>query len=62
MRSNTVKNTFKKHNRGLKRRPESATEDLEDAGDQGDADDDDMNTIGAVNEESVITIGVGGEK
>ena len=49
------------HSRGLKRQPESATEDLEDAGDQGDADDGDMNTIGAVCEEPVITIGVDGE-
>ena len=47
--------------RGLKRQPESATEDLEDAGDQGDADDGDMNTIGAVCEEPVIAIGVEGE-
>ena len=52
------------HNRGLKRQPESTTEDLEDAGDQenrGDADDDDMKALGAVNEEPVITIGVNGE-
>ena len=35
----------KQHSRGLKRQPESATEDLEDASDQGDADDGDMNTI-----------------
>ena len=52
------------HNRGLKRQPESTTEDLEDAGDQenrGDADDDDMKALGAVNEEPVITIGVDGE-
>ena len=40
------------HSRGLKRQPESATEGLEDAGDQGDADDGDM--------EPVITIGVDG--
>ena len=49
------------HNRGLKRHPESTTEDLEDAGDQesrGVADDDDMKALGAVNEEPVITIGV----
>ena len=40
--------------RGLKRQPESTTEDLEDAGDQenrGDADDNDMKALGAVNEE-----------
>ena len=37
------------------------TEDLED-GDQGDADGADMNTVGAVWEEPVITIGIGGEK
>ena len=40
------------NNRGLKRQPESTTEDLEDAGDQenrGDADDDDMKALGAVN-------------
>ena len=52
------------HNRGLKRQPESTTEDLEDAGDQenrGDADDDDMKALGAVCEEPVITIGVDGE-
>ena len=52
------------HNRGLKRLPESTTEDLEDAGDQenrGDDDDDDMKALGAVNEEPVITIGVNGE-
>ena len=50
--------------RGLKRQPESTTEDLEDAGDQenrGDADDDDMKALGAVCEEPVITIGVDGE-
>ena len=47
---------------GLKRQPESTTEDLEDADDQGDADDDDMNAIGAVCEEPLITIGVDGEK
>ena len=46
---------------GLKRQPESTKEDLEDAGDQGDADVDDMNAMGAVCEESVITIGVDGE-
>ena len=51
----------REHSRGLKRQPESATEDLEDAGDQGDADDGDMNTIGAVCEEPVITVGVDGE-
>ena len=50
------------HRQRLKRQPESTTEDLEDAGDQGDADDDDMNAIGAVCEEPVITIGVDGEK
>ena len=36
------------HNRGLKRQPDSTTEDLEDAGDQenrGDADDDDMKAL-----------------
>ena len=44
---------------GLKRQP---TEDLEDTGDEGDADDDDMNAIGAVCEEPVITIGVEGGK
>ena len=52
------------HNRGLKRQPESTTEDLEDAGDQGnrgDDDDDDMKALGAVNKEPVITIGVNGE-
>ena len=52
------------HNRGLKRQPDSTTEDLEDAGDQenrGDDDDDDMKALGAVNEEPVITIGVNGE-
>ena len=37
------------------------TEDLEDARDQGDADDEDMNALGAVCEELVITIGVDGE-
>ena len=50
--------------RGLKRQPDSTTEDLEDAGDQenrGDDDDDDMKALGAVNEEPVITIGVNGE-
>ena len=47
---------------GLKRQPESTTEDLEDAGDQGDADHDDMNAIGAVCEEAVMTIGVDGER
>ena len=50
--------------RGLKRQPESTTEDLEDAGDQenrGDADDDDMKVLGAVCKEPVITIGVDGE-
>ena len=49
------------HNRGLKRQPESTTEDLEDGDDQenrGDADDDDMKALGAV---PVITIGVDGE-
>ena len=46
----------------MKRQPESTTEDLENAGDQGDADDDDMNAIGAVCEEPVVTIGVDGEK
>ena len=38
------------HNRGLKRQPESTTEDLEDAGDRenrGDADDDDKKSIGS---------------
>ena len=48
------------HNRGLKRQPESTTEDLEDASDQenrGDADDDDMKALGAVHEEPVLTIG-----
>ena len=50
------------NSRGLKRQPESATEDLEDAGDQGDADDGDMNTTGAVCEKPVITIVVDGEK
>ena len=52
------------HNRGLKRQPDSTTEDLEDAGDQenrGDADDDDMKALGAVCKEPVITIGVDGE-
>ena len=49
------------HSRGLKRQPEPATEDLEDAGDQGDADDGDMNAIEAVCEEPVVTIGVDGE-
>ena len=47
--------------RGLKRQPEPATEDLQDAGDQGGANDGDMKTLGAVCEEPVITIGVGGE-
>ena len=46
----------------LKRQPESTTEDLEDAGDQGDADDDDMNAMGEVCEEPVVTIGVDREK
>ena len=46
----------------MKRQRESTTEDLEDAGDQGDADDEDMNAIGAVCEEPVLTIGVDGEK
>ena len=46
------------HKRGLKRLPESTTEDLEDAGDQENrGDDDDMKALGAVNEEPVITIG-----
>ena len=54
--SNTVKNNAQEHSGGLKRQPESATEDLEGAGDQGDADDGDMNTIGAVCEEPVITV------
>ena len=60
----SVQVSSKEHNRGLKRQPESTTEDLEDAGDQenrGDADDDDMKALGAVNEEPVITIGVSGE-
>ena len=55
-----VKNTIE----GLKRQPESTTEDLEDAGDQenrGDADDDDMKALGAVTEEPVITIWINGE-
>ena len=59
--SNTVKNNAQEHSRGLNRQPESATEDLEGAGDQGDADDGDMNTLGAVCEDPVITIGVDGE-
>ena len=46
---------------GLKRLPESTTEDLEDAGDQGDADDEDTNAMRAVCEEPVTTIGVDGE-
>ena len=57
----SVQVSSQEHNRGLKRQPESTTEDLEDAGDQenrGDADDDDMEALGAVNEEPVITIGV----
>ena len=48
------------HTRGLKRQPESTTEDLEDAGDQenrGDDNDDNMKALEAVNEEPVITIG-----
>ena len=48
------------HSRGLKRQPDSTTEDLEDAGDQEnreDAHDDDMKALGAVFEEPVITIG-----
>ena len=49
------------HSRGLKRQPESATEELEDASDQGDADDGDMNTMGAICREPVITIRVEGE-
>ena len=60
----SVQISSQEHNRGLKRQPESTTEDLEDAGDQenrGDADDDDMKALGAVNEEPVITIGVNGE-
>ena len=52
--------------RGLKRRPESTTEDLEDAVDQddgrGDSEDEDTKALGAVCEEPVITIGVDGEK
>ena len=60
----SVQTPSQEHNRGLKRQPESTTDDLEDAGDQenrGDADDDDMKALGAVNEEPVITIGVDGE-
>ena len=60
----SVQVSSQEHNRGLKRQPESTTEDLEDAGDQenrGDADDDDMKALGAVNEQPVITIGVNGE-
>ena len=60
----SVQVSSQEHNRGLKRQPESTTEDLEDAGDQenrGDADDDDMKALGAVCEEPVITIGVNGE-
>ena len=51
-------------NQGLKRQLESTTEDLEDAGDQengGDADDENMNSLRAVCEEPVVTIGVNGE-
>ena len=47
----SVQVSSQEHNRGLKRLPESTTEDLEDAGDQenrGDADDDDMKALGAV--------------
>ena len=44
----TGESEWVEHRQGLKRQPESTTEDLEDAGDQGDADDDDMNAIGAV--------------
>ena len=64
LNESSVQVSSQEHNRRLKRQPESTTEDLEDAGDQenrGDADDDDMNALGAVNEEPVITIGVNGE-
>ena len=47
---------------GLKRLPESTTEDPERACDQGDTDDEDMNAIGALCEEPVTTIRVDGEK
>ena len=60
----TVQVSSQEQNRGLKRQPESTTEDLEDASDQenrGDADDDDMKALGAINEKPVITIGVNGE-
>ena len=43
------------NDRGLKRQPESTTEDLEDAGDQddgqGDADNEDVKALGAVCEQ-----------
>ena len=52
--------------RGLKRQPESTTEDLEDDGDQDDdrddVEDEDMKLLGVVCEEPVMTIGVDGEK
>ena len=60
----SVQTPSQEHNRGLRRQPESTTEDLEDAGDQEnrrDADDDEMKALGAANEEPVITIGVDGE-